>query len=297
MRTRLVALPVAIFVMMVVPLIIFPSSPFVPILRAQDAAAAPATGPQNKTGNSNLSSTISGNPSGVIPNISGDWNRDGKRGGFGSSLSLADPTGAKRGSEPDIPYQEWARAKTLSERPNTGADAQFGNSTNPQLWCDPVGVPAVYQWPAKTRFVQTPDAVYILYEYGVSFRIVWLNSKHPDDPDPQWWGHSIGWYENGDTLVVDTVGFNDKTWLDEAGHPHSEKMHLIERYKRVDAETMRVDMTIDDPGAYTKPWSTFRYFAAVHTGFLRYQWACTVREVQDFFEKQGKPAIAPPAAK
>src|SRR5205823_6928363 len=68
--------------------------------------------------------------------------------------------------------------------------------------------------------------IFILHELGPYFRIVWLNSKHPEDPDPQWWGHSIGWYENGDTLVVDTIGFNDKTWLDQMGHPRSEERRV-----------------------------------------------------------------------
>ena len=103
------------------------------------------------------------------------------------------------------------------------------------LYCEPPGVPHIYLWPIKTKFIQTPEAVYILHELGPYYRIVRLNSKHPDDPDPQWWGDSIGWYENGDTLVVDTIGFTDKTWLDQMGHPHTEKLHLTERYKRVDA--------------------------------------------------------------
>ena len=82
---------------------------------------------------------------------------------------------------------------------------QFGDTTDPQvLYCEPPGVPHIYLWPIKTKFIQTPEAVYILHELGPFYRIVWLNSKHPEDPDPQWWGHSIGWYENGDTLVVDT---------------------------------------------------------------------------------------------
>ena len=240
-----------------------------PILQAQTAAPAKAA-----TNSSPAASS-------KIPDLSGAWARDGKRGGFGASLSPSDPGMKKRGNEDDIPYQPWAREKTLSEITSTGPQAQFERSTNPQMWCEPVGIPAVYGWPAKTKFGQTPDAVYILYEYGVSYRIVRLNSKHPDDPDPQWWGDSIGWYENGDTLVVDTVGFNDRTWLDEAAHPHTEKMHLIERYQKVDDNTLRLDMTIDDPGAYTKPWSMFKYFTKDDKGTW-YQWACTVREVQGF---------------
>jgi hypothetical protein len=249
--------------------------------KAQKAGAAPA----------NAAASAGAKNSTKIPDLSGTWGRGA--GGAGASLSLADPQMKNRGHEPDIPYQEWAREKTLSQRTSTGPDSEFYNSTNPQMWCEPVGAPAVYGWPAKTKFVQTPDAVYILYEYGVRFRIVRLNSKHPEDPDPQWWGDSIGWYENGDTLVVDTIGLNDRVWLDEAGHPQTEKMHMVERYKRVNKDTMRLDITFDDPGAYTKPWSTWKNFKRSDEPFLRYQWECTVREVQGFTQNVGKPALAP----
>lgn len=230
--------------------------------------------------------------------LSGDWTPDLRRGGFGQSLSISDIRGAKRGQEDDIPYQPWARAKTMAEKPSTGPDPKFGESTDPQvLYCEPPGVPHIYLWPIKTKFIQTPEAVYILYELGPYYRIVWLNAKHPDDPDPQWWGHSIGSYENGKTLVIDTIGFNDKTWLDQMGHPHTEQLHLIERYTRVNETTMELDMTIDDPGAYTKPWNSHRNFTMSKTGFLRYQQICSVRENQQFLDALGKPAMTTPAAK
>lgn len=232
-------------------------------------------------------------PSG-IPDLSGDWTPDPRRGGFGQSLSLSDIRGAKRGQEDDIPYLPWAREKTMSEKPSTGPTPFFGETTDPQvLYCEPPGVPHIYLWPIKTKFVQTPAAVYILYELGPYYRIVWLNAKHPEDPDPQWWGHSIGSYEDGSTLKVDTIGFNDKTWLDQMGHPHTEQLHLIERYKRVDENTLELDLTIDDPGAYTKPWNAHRNFTASKTGFLRYQQICSVRENQQFYDNLGKPAATP----
>jgi hypothetical protein len=231
----------------------------------------------------------------TIVNLSGDWLPDRARGGMGQSLSLSDPGGRKRGSEDDIPYQPWARAKTISERTSTGPNPQFESTTDPQvIYCEPPSAPHIYLWPMKTRFLQTADAVYILYELGPFFRVAWLNSKHPDDPDPQWWGHSIGHYENGDTLVVDTIGFNDKTWLDQMGHPHTDKLHLIERFKRVSPTQLEVDMTIDDPGAYTKPWFSHRNLALSTTGFLRYQQICSVRENQQFFDNVGKPAVPAP---
>jgi len=246
-----------------------------PILQAQQAAVPAAGATAQSQGESSK-----------IPDLSGPWTRG--QGGFGSSLSLSDPRQAKRGYEDDIPYQPWAREKTLSQRTSTGPEAQYYNSTNPQMWCDPVGSPAVYGWPAKTEFVQTPKAVYILHEYGISFRIVWLNSTHPEDPDPQYWGDSIGWYENGDTLVVDSVGFNDRTWLDQVGHPHTELLHFIERYEKV-GDTIELEMTVDDPGAYAKPWPGRKTFRKSTTGFFRFQWPCSVRDNQEHYEKVGQP--------
>ena len=237
-------------------------------------------------------------PSAKVPDLSGDWAPDRARGGFGQSLSISDMGGRKRGNEDDIPYQPWARTKTLSEKPSTGPNPQFDETTDPQvIYCEPPGVPHIYLWPIKTKFIQTAEAVYILHEIGPFYRVVWLNSKHPADPDPQWWGHSIGHYENGDTLVVDTVGFNDKTWLDQMGHPHTEQLHLIERYKRVNQKQLELDMVIDDPGAYTKPWNSHRNFALSDTGFLRYQQICSIRENQQFFDNTARPAVAPAAPK
>jgi len=274
MRNRLVVLATALMAVMAFSL----------SLRAQTAAAPRAEAAQTQSGSAN------------VPDLSRDWAPDPKRGGIGQSLSLSDNGGRNRGKEPDIPYQEWARAKTMSERPSTGPEPNFGNTTDPQvLYCEPPGVPHIYLWPIKTKFIQTPQAVYILHELGPYYRVVWLNSKHPEDPDPQWWGHSIGSYENGDTLVVDTVGFTDKTWLDQMGHPHTERLHLIERYKRVDESTLELRMTIDDPGAYTKPWDAQRNFTLSKTGFLRYQQICSVRENQRFDDNLAKPAMKPPA--
>ena len=115
-----------------------------------------------------------------MPDLAGDWASDRTRGGFGQSLSIADMGGRNRGNEPDIPYQPWARTKTMSERPSTGANSQFDVTTDPQvIYCEPPGVPHIYLWPVKTKFVQTTEAVYILYELGPFFRVVWLNAKHP----------------------------------------------------------------------------------------------------------------------
>ena len=129
---------------------------------------------------------------------------------------------------------------------------------DPEANCLPTGVPRrdPYPW----RLVQTPTHakathIFLLFEGNIhSYRQIFMDGrKHPDDPDPTWYGHSVGHFE-GDTLVVDTVGFNDKFWFDFRGHPHTEKLHTIERYTRTDLGTMVIETTIDDPGAYSKPF-------------------------------------------
>jgi hypothetical protein len=96
---------------------------------------------------------------------------------------------------------------------------------------------------------------------------------------------------------VDTIGANSKTWLDQSGHPTSGKLHLIERFKRVDAKTMDLDMTIDDLGVYTKAFPTHLSFSISPTPFLRYQWVCSVRENVDWLDKFAKPATSTPPNK
>ena len=225
-------------------------------------------------------------PTSAVPDLAGDWALG--LGGIGQSMSAADPGGRMRGKEPDIPYQPWALEYTMKQFPPTGPNAAFERTTDPHIHtCEPLGLGRIYMYPAKTKFVQTPEAVYILHELGPAFRVVWLNAKHPADPDPNYWGHSVGWYENGDTLVVDTIGANDRSWLDQLGHPRTEKFHFIERYRKVDAKTIQLDMTIDDPGAYTAAWPGKRSFTKSETGFMRFAWVCSVRDNYQHYEKVG----------
>jgi len=124
---------------------------------------------------------------------------------------------------------------------------------DPQANCLPVPPPRATPYP--WRVVVTPTHAFFLYEM-YNYRQVFLDGrKHPpaDELFPTWYGHSIGWWE-GDTLVVDTVGMNDKTWLDNRGNRHSEKMHVVERLTRTDLGHMQVEYTIDDRGAYAKPF-------------------------------------------
>jgi hypothetical protein len=129
------------------------------------------------------------------------------------------------------------------------------SAQDPEANCLPAGIPrgSPYPW----RIVQTPTHYFMLFEGNIhSYRQIFMDGrKHPGDPDPTWYGHSIGRWD-GQTLVVDSVGFNDKFWFDYVGHPHTEMLHTIERYTRTDLGNMQIEVTIDDPGAYTKPFTT-----------------------------------------
>jgi hypothetical protein len=102
--------------------------------------------------------------------------------------------------------------------------------------------------------VQTPGKIVQIFENGRRLREIWTDGrKLPADLDPRWYGWAVGHWE-GDTLVVDSTGYDERTWLDGAGYPHSEGMHLQERYSHPDAMTLEITMTLDDPKAYAKPW-------------------------------------------
>ena len=127
---------------------------------------------------------------------------------------------------------------------------------DPEAHCLPTGVPRMNPYP--WRMVQSIDQkyIFILFEGNIhSYRQIFLDGrKHPDDPDPTWYGHSTGRWE-GDTLVVDTVGYNDKFWFGANKLPHTTQLHTIERFTRTDSNTLRWDITIDDPGSYAKPFT------------------------------------------
>ena len=110
--------------------------------------------------------------------------------------------------------------------------------------------------PYPIEIVQTPDRLAILYEYMNTFRSIPTDGRaHPKDPDPTFFGNSSGKWD-GDVFTVDVVAFNDRSWLDPAGHPHDVNLHLIERYRYLDPEHFRYEVTIDDPTIYSKPWNS-----------------------------------------
>ncbi|HWF08180.1 MAG TPA: hypothetical protein VG297_06940 [Bryobacteraceae bacterium] len=124
---------------------------------------------------------------------------------------------------------------------------------DPEARCLPTGVPRRDPYPMK--LIQEKDFIAILFEGSMhSYRQIYMNRQHPKDLNPTWYGDSIGRWD-GDTLVVDTIGFNGKTWLDLAGHPTSDQLHVTERYTRPQLGELQLDITIEDPVNYTRPWN------------------------------------------
>src|ERR1041385_1992706 len=172
----------------------------------------------------------------------------------------------KPGTEPDIPYTPWALERMKGQRPAAGADADFENTTDPAMkYADPLGFPRQYQHPLKFKIVQTDNTVYQFWEWNKVWRQIPLNKPHSEDPDITWYGESVGKWD-GDTLVVDTVGLKDSTWMDGMAHPHSEALHVVERIRRADPTTLQIDFTFEDPVAYTRPWTAQHTFKLVPNG-------------------------------
>lgn len=167
-------------------------------------------------------------------------------------------------------YQPWAK-KLYEERKAAGAQE------DPEKYCLPNGVVRVTSLPYK--IVQTPSLVVVLSEGNThSYRRFFLDGRsHPKDEDPSWTGHSTGTWE-GDALVVDTVNFNDRTWLDSTGKPHSEELHVIERYRRPDHERLEVRYVLEDPKAFTKPYQFTRTFTLTPNREIQ-EYFCTERNI------------------
>lgn len=145
---------------------------------------------------------------------------------------------------------------------------------DPEARCLPTGVPRRDPYPSK--ILQMPNLVVILFEGNLhSFRQIFLDRGHPKNVEPSWWGDSVGHWE-GDELVVDTIGFNGLEWLDMAGHPTSDKLHVIERYSRPDFGHLKNVITIEDPVMYSKPWNVTQITPILEGDIMEY--ICTENE-------------------
>src|SRR6516162_5041609 len=135
----------------------------------------------------------------------------------------------------------------------------------PRSSCRPAGVPGFMSYGRFTPvfFIQSPTEVLIVFESDQQIRRVYLDVPHSENPQPSWYGESVGHYD-GDTLVIDTVGLNDKTFVDNFRTPHTEKLHVVERWREIeDGKVLEVRFTVDDPDAFYEPWSAIQRYGRV----------------------------------
>jgi hypothetical protein len=163
--------------------------------------------------------------------------------------------------------QPWAREEL---RKNNERILAGGTGYTRQVSCWPMGTPAFLLYPAQNvYFIQTPEKVTIIAQMDHQVRQVYLNVPHSKTVRPSWYGESIGHYE-GDTLVVDTIGIDaGKTWVDNFRTPHSEQLHVVERFRMIeDGKALHVDLHVEDPGAYTMPWNAVQRYDRTDLEFV-----------------------------
>jgi hypothetical protein len=217
---------------------------FIAALVAVFAAALPRAQvkPWNNAG---LSGPPSG-PSGPAPrrDLSGTWD---------AGMAGIQPTGHIA-----APLTPLGEQMSKANHPGNGTRiVQVTDDNDPlSTMGDPTGFPRIVMYELRPfQIVQTSNQVLILYMFEKRWRVIWTDGRAlPTNPDPRWYGYSVGRWVDDSTLVVNSVGTDDRTWLDNAGNPHSNSLRVEERYHRVNRQTMELTVTLDDPMVYTKPW-------------------------------------------
>ena len=191
----------------------------------------------------------------------------------------------------------WGKMKFDAAKPLVGPRAVPGVENNPELRCEPDGPPKLLNLPNPFEIIQIPGRVLMFFELGHVWRTVWTDGRPlPKDPDASYLGYSVGKWE-GDTFVVDTIGFNDKLWDDSYGNPRSDATHLIERYRRLNQNTLELQIVIDDPKAYTKTWVSPPKLHKLEPAWEIAEWFCVLDEDQAYDDVVRKPAGVAPATK
>jgi hypothetical protein len=180
-------------------------------------------------------------------------NQAARRAGIQPTFRVADLT------NPNL--KPWAKEimKRENEKVLAGAIAY-----TPRSSCMPAGVPNFLMFPVAEPiyFIQTPKQVTMIFEGDAQVRRVYLDAPHSANPKPSWYGESVGHYE-GDALVVDTVGLNSKTYVDNYRTPHTEKLHVVERWKLINDKTLEVTLTVDDPDTFNQPWTAVHRYRRI----------------------------------
>ena len=181
------------------------------------------------------------------------------------------------------------KARFDADKPGFGPRAVPGGN-DPINHCDPMGLPRSLLTDQAIEFVETPGRMLQFIEWNHTWRDIWTDGRTlPKDPEPKWFGTSVGRWQ-GDTFVVETAGFDDRTWLDSLGYPHSETMRVEERYQRVDHNTLELTITLEDPVIYSKPWVSDKKIFKLQPQQGLKEAYCVGSEWESFNERMRDPA-------
>ena len=193
------------------------------------------------------------------------------------------------------PMTPWAQARFDAAKPGYGSRAMPGGN-DPILQCDPIGFPRIMFMPTPHEFVQAPGRMLQFWEREHEWRSIWTDGRPlPTDPDPTWFGYAIGHWEGDDTFVVESSGFNDKTWLTPTGYPHSDALRVTERYHRADYNTVLYTITVTDPQAYSKPITGPQRIMKLKPKAEIEELPCVWSEENSFAKRIREPAASKPA--
>ena len=185
------------------------------------------------------------------------------------------------GMKDGLPFQKWASDLRAQRKADNNKD-------NPDAHCLPIGLTQLHMHPQPRKIIQTPNLIVMLYEAQGGVRQIFLDGRTlpPDDVEPWWYGYSVGHWD-GDDLVVETSGFRDDVWLDVEGSPLTNKGKMIERFRRPNFGTMQIDVTVDDPKTYTKPW-TIRVNHRLMADTDLIEFVCEDRDATHYVGKEDK---------
>ena len=288
-----------------------------PVLSAQTAASkTPGAQAQPDKWNSTppIKPAYAGKKSAPAPrrDISGIWDAaeaDGGRQPSGAleHVALTAPRGqGVEGGRPDetgimhpLQYTPEGLEALKANKPSGPSVRQVpaAIANDPLDQCDPIGFPRMQLYELRTiELVQTANQVVYLNQFYGNFRIIWTDGRElPKDPDPRWNGYSIGKWVDDYTFVVDTVGLNPRSWIDHAGRPHSDALHVQERFHRVDHDNMELTVTIDDPKMYKEPWQGLNKFP-LHLqppGYDMPEFLCSPIDMAEYNNQIGNTVLTP----
>jgi len=247
MRTRLVECGIVLSVLLTVSLL---------AAQGEKPGSPASTLPELDGWGRPLASPAKDHKPGPAPkhDLSGIWDAPSPA-GVQPLGAMAFPDDGKPGHQP--PYTPEGLEALKLTKPSNGLRSVLPTEANdPVLSCNPQGFPREDLYELRTtQILQTPQSMMFLYTYGRIWRVIWTDGRElPKDPEPRWFGYSIGKWVDDYTFVVETTGTDERTWIDRAGRPHSADLRVEERFHRVDSDELELTVTIIDPKMYSQPW-------------------------------------------